>query len=77
MKIYVHIGLFGKNGILPVETLMQSIQEETKLKTAESLFMHTPSLLWFLSVEPDVGLEVLSILGMPITFILFLTCQRT
>ena len=59
-------GLYGRNGILPVETLMQSIKKESKVKNAESLFMQTPSLLWFLSVEADIGLEMLSIIGIDV-----------
>ena len=57
------IGLYGRNGIMPISSLMQSIKDELKSKTAESLFMNTPTLLWFMPLDPDVGLELLAILG--------------
>jgi len=57
------LGLYGNNGILPVSSLLQTIKDEVKSNTAESLFLHTPSLLWFIPVDADLGLELLSVIG--------------
>ena len=50
-------------------SLLQSIQEEANSNTAESLFLKTPSLIWFLPFEADIGLEILSILGTKVMYI--------
>ncbi|XP_076802922.1 lipase maturation factor 2-like [Clavelina lepadiformis] len=72
-SIYVQIpGLYGKNGIMPVHSLIQTIFGENKGKSAESLFLHTPTLLWFMKVDPDLGLEILSLLGVFFSFICIL-----
>ena len=72
--IFYVLGLYGNNGILPVTSLLQSIQEEANSNTAESLFLKTPSLIWFLPFEADIGLEILSILGTKVMYIQKIDC---
>jgi len=60
---FVSTGLFSSNGILPVHSLLKSIKEDNKGKPTEGLYMHTPTLLWFMPYDPAISMEILSFAG--------------
>jgi len=56
-------GLYGRNGIIPVTSTIQSHAQAGRSHSAEKLFSEIPTLIYFLPLEPEHTMELFCIIG--------------
>jgi len=61
-------GLYGRNGIIPVTSVIKNHATAAGTQNAEKLFWKIPTFIYFLPLEPENSMELFCIIGLVVGF---------